>query len=719
MSLTLKIHDYKMKTLLAVSLFLLVSIGGASILYFSYIQQKKYVISSIKDLVTGNAKWIYTELCDFLLYPFKATQSVNIFFSENKQFTDELQRNRITLQLLGLLNAVRPIRSFQIALENGDQLVLEEKEFSKSKKKNFIAEEYPTPMVMDSLFNEPSEKVLKSNEKKDAPMSKFTFNTKQERQAEPVSTFAFDTSEEITYISTYTENQQNSGLDNVIEEIYNSSGRIVSSKRYTIPSSYNILDTSRKLNQKDPRQSSWYLGAKRKLGSFWSTPSEVSSDLNNLNITVSYPLIDEKGNFKGAVCAYIPIYEFVHLIRTKLTARDLLVCCLFDDKGTVIAYPNISEIYQLDDTGKLQKNTIQQLTLHNFDKIYANYVQEGLPKKMLFNNDGHKEYKEIGFFFKLPEYLQTKWTLGIVFFEDVLKKRIQHTLPSRFLILLIFLVICTVYIWIIAKKIAFPIEKVANQLRQIETLNFPPPLKIKTLFKEVDSMVVSLDNMTNALKGFRKYVPINLVKKLIAQNEIKIGGDKFQITILFCDLCKFSGISEKMTPEKVLMYLSKFFEEMVNVIFHTEGTVDKYIGDCIMAFWGAPIPQPDHAERACRSALRSIESFKLINPNLKKMDLPELKMGIGIATGYAVVGNLGSSDRLQYTAIGDNVNLASRLEELSKIYQVPILISEETYQQVKHLFVTRPVDKVIVHGKNEAAKIYELLDAFDDRSKKN
>jgi len=190
---------------------------------------------------------------------------------------------------------------------------------------------------------------------------------------------------------------------------------------------------------------------------------------------------------------------------------------------------------------------------------------------------------------------------------------------------------------------------------------------------------------------------------------LKLGGQKKELTILFSDIRDFTSISEKLSPKELVLLLNKYLSAMSDLITESNGVVDKYIGDAIMAFWGAPVKQPNHIQLACQTALRMISILNEKKTEWQKEFDCELRIGIGINTGQAIIGNMGSSKRFDYTIMGDSVNLASRLEGLTKQYGVPIIVSNYVKNQVNDKFIFRYLDKVIVKGKKEVIKIYELI----------
>ncbi|QQG39169.1 MAG: adenylate/guanylate cyclase domain-containing protein [Candidatus Woesearchaeota archaeon] len=219
------------------------------------------------------------------------------------------------------------------------------------------------------------------------------------------------------------------------------------------------------------------------------------------------------------------------------------------------------------------------------------------------------------------------------------------------------------------------------------------------------------------LSAFEKYVsPILLNDILRKTGELKLGGDKATITILFSDIRGFTTFSEQMKPEDLVEVLNEYLTEMTNVIMNNKGLVDKYIGDAIMAFWGAPLKEKDHAALACTSALEMIKALENLNKKFKSEGKHQLDIGIGLNTGEAIVGNMGSEKRFDYTAIGDSVNLGSRLEGITKFYGVKIIISESVYEEVKDKFFMRELDYVSVKGKKKPIKIYGLMNYIKNES---
>jgi adenylate cyclase len=207
---------------------------------------------------------------------------------------------------------------------------------------------------------------------------------------------------------------------------------------------------------------------------------------------------------------------------------------------------------------------------------------------------------------------------------------------------------------------------------------------------------------------FGQYVPPELVAELADNPDglVSMEGERREMTVLFCDIRSFTTISEGLEPGELKDMLNRYFTPMTRIIFENRGTVDKYVGDMIMAFWGAPLEDPDHARHALVTALAMLEESERLKPELQAMGYPELNIGIGLNSGPMSVGNMGSEYRRAYTVLGDAVNLASRLEGLTKFYGVRLVVGDDT-RAGQDDFLFRILDRVQVKGKDEPVDIHE------------
>ncbi len=211
--------------------------------------------------------------------------------------------------------------------------------------------------------------------------------------------------------------------------------------------------------------------------------------------------------------------------------------------------------------------------------------------------------------------------------------------------------------------------------------------------------------------AFRQYLSPSVMEQVLQNPEeyLKLGGRRSEATVLFSDIRGFTTFSEGLSPEALGELLNRYMTPMTDLVFAHGGTLDKYIGDAVMAFWGAPIAQQDHAVRACKTALRMMEKVQVLNVELEQAKLPRIAIGIGLSSGPMTIGNMGSADHFSYTALGDRVNLGSRLEGQTKEYGVDIIISDATHELVKDVMFCRELGHLRVKGKSEPVRIFELV----------
>ncbi|MEY4488601.1 MAG: Adenylate cyclase 2 [Verrucomicrobiota bacterium] len=305
---------------------------------------------------------------------------------------------------------------------------------------------------------------------------------------------------------------------------------------------------------------------------------------------------------------------------------------------------------------------------------------------------------------------QVECAIGI----DISARSVQ-AYESRFLVTIvtltatIALVVLALGVWF-SRRISQPLLALAEELGRVERLDLEHRIEIRSSVREVVVMRKAVQSLKSGLRSFRKYVPADLVGELMTLGqEARLSAEKREVTVFFSDIVDFTNLSEKTTPEHLVDQLAVYFDGMTRSIIEAHGTVDKYIGDSIMAFWGAPRSLPDHAVRACHAALRCRDhSRRHAAEQIQAGKLPMLTR-IGLHTGPAIIGNIGYEARLNYTAMGDTVNLGSRLEGLNKFYGTEILVSGATWQLARADFEARLVDLVAVKGKSIPVRIYELL----------
>jgi adenylate cyclase len=266
-------------------------------------------------------------------------------------------------------------------------------------------------------------------------------------------------------------------------------------------------------------------------------------------------------------------------------------------------------------------------------------------------------------------------------------------------------------IYFMSVRIARPLEQLALQVDGIEQLKVSEVMPLPhSFFYEIDRLTKSVEKMRKAIAAFALFVPVDLVRGLLkSEQKLELGGHSRFLTIMFCDLEGFSTLSENSPSQSLLLRVSKYLEVATRSINEEMGTVDKFIGDGVMAFWGAPNTLEDHAFRACAAALKIQERMDEINQEWERQGLPPLKVRIGIHSDVVLVGNIGSLERMSYTVMGDGVNVAARLEGVNKELGTRICLSKAVVREAGERLKLRKLDDVTVKGRKSIVEVYELL----------
>jgi adenylate cyclase len=375
-------------------------------------------------------------------------------------------------------------------------------------------------------------------------------------------------------------------------------------------------------------------------------------------------------DFKGPVKTF-PTYSIADVVQHKLPPQD------FKDKLVLIG-PTATGI------GDLPVTPFQQMGYPGVE-VHANFIDE-----ILYNHFIQRGIREnlvdMGF---------------ILFFSLGAGLLISIVSPMR--ATAAFVLILGLFFWFTYYLFAaYRIWIVAFLPSAALSVNYASIISYRFFFEEREKRKVR--------GAFSQYVPPGLIGRLLEHPELlRLGGEEKVLTAMFSDIRGFTALSESLTPTALVEVLNEYLTEMTNVIFKHWGTLDKYIGDAIMAFWGSPYPQDDHALRSCKAALEMLETLHKLQERWKEQGRPNIDIGIGINTGQMVVGNMGSKTRFNYTIMGDNVNLASRLEGTNKKFGTRLIISENTYELVKDQMLVRELDLIKVKGKKQPVRIYELL----------
>jgi len=304
------------------------------------------------------------------------------------------------------------------------------------------------------------------------------------------------------------------------------------------------------------------------------------------------------------------------------------------------------------------------------------------------------------------------WSLVTVVPESEFLGPVQDTIRKLLLGLAVLIVIAGLLsAWIGQRLIAAPLLKVVSEVRHVERFDLDRVKRYPSSLTEIGNLSSAIADMALGLAAFRKYIPADLVKRLISDGRgAELGGDVRTMSVMFVDMAGFTRMSER-AGDRIIPLLSRYFDTVSSAVQANGGTIDKFIGDAVMAFWGAPAPNPDHALDCCRAAiacLKAIHALDLVDDEKQRVGIR-----IGINSGDMLVGNIGSEVRLNYTVIGDAVNVASRLESTNKDYGTVIIIGPETRRFAGDRILVRELDRLAVYGRAGGLQIYELLDLAD------
>lgn len=283
-----------------------------------------------------------------------------------------------------------------------------------------------------------------------------------------------------------------------------------------------------------------------------------------------------------------------------------------------------------------------------------------------------------------------------------------YKIKFTFVFLGMFSVILPVVFWV-TNAIRKPLYRVRDEILKLKDLDVDEHIEFKSNITEVNDMIDATDKVKTGLRSFAKYVPDKVVKQLISQGkDAKIGGEKEYVTILFSDIEGFTSISENNDVHEVVTSLNEYFDIYVHCLEESGATVDKFIGDAVMTFWNAPTKVENHEFVAVKTALEIVKEIDKLNNKWKQEGKKfTFKTRIGINCGDVIVGNIGSTNRINYTVTGDAVNLASRLEAANKQYNTKILVSESIYNKTNNLIDYYYIDTVKVKGKEIYVKVYQ------------
>jgi adenylate cyclase len=334
-------------------------------------------------------------------------------------------------------------------------------------------------------------------------------------------------------------------------------------------------------------------------------------------------------------------------------------------------------------------------------------LQGGLEKLFHFDVDG-SDY--VGIIKTVLPGTSPDWYVCLYVPEKVLFSNAYWHFYLAIGILAAVMIISVILSIILARSASKPIESLVQLAQKIGRLDFTHKVRADSKIIEIKNLAHSMNLMQIGLQAFTQYLPKDVLKSLFDAGTGAIpGGKEKDVAIMFADIVNFTHYSENLSPNDLVLQLNEYLGCFSSVIIRNQGTVDKYIGDAVMAYWNAPRNCDDYAFKACKTAIQGLQKLSFLQEKWVRLNKPIFKARVGINTGNVVLGNIGTEEHLSYTVIGDNVNLASRLEGLNKVYGTTIMISDVTLNACGDRLVTRPIDLVGVKGKDKKIMVHELL----------
>ncbi len=502
------------------------------------------------------------------------------------------------------------------------------------------------------------------------------------------------------------------GTKIVLREIQGSPGEMTD--RYVYQSAWGKI-TGSETGQVDydPRTRPWYKAAAARDGVFVTRLYRFQST-GRPGVTFAHRVVDRDGKLIGVVGADLTMSKLAEILSEIRIGEEGQVFML-DRDGRLITYTGTrqgGEGVSFAGAGPQEQVLVENPVIAS---AIATWIEEQTEFFEFSAQGDGRTY--LGSAAPIPEIFGVYPTLGFTVPEDefvgAIKKSTTRVLEISAVILLIAIAVTI----LVARFLSRHLQLVAEEAERISHFDLSGDFNLRSSIQEVAELSSAISSMKVGLGSFGAYVPTDLVRTIISSGEaVSVGGTSRELTILFSDLEGFTAKTESLDPETLMPALSRYFEAMEKKIAANHGTVDKYIGDAIMALWNAPLDDPDHAAHACRALLACQAAEAELNLDSDKSQLLPVRTRFGLHCGRVVVGNVGSLSRMQYTALGATVNLASRVEGLNKAYGTRALVTETVVEKVGDAFVFREVDLVSPAGTTKPIAIFEPIGETDARS---
>jgi adenylate cyclase len=473
----------------------------------------------------------------------------------------------------------------------------------------------------------------------------------------------------------------------------------------------SYADATWKESDYDPRGRPWFRGGletPRGAGVHWTEPYKFFTT-KDPGITASLHWREPGEPEVTRVMAFDVMLTAISRFTTALRVSEHGKALVVTEDGAVVGLPRDPRFVSLEDLRANVLSPVSELGMPEIDAGVRAWNERGIAPGSVFafESGDHTWWAGVRPFplgdraFRIAVVVPERDFLA----EIIQQRNVVASIAAVALVVAFFVAMG------LARRYSRPLAALAAQAERIQQLDIAASDPIDSRLREVNQLADSQEHMRTALDSFSRYVPVDVVRELMKRDEAaQIGGARRTITILFTDIQGFTTIAEALAPEALTRHMSEYFEAMLGTVQSDGfGEVTQLAGDGFVAFWGAPIPSDDHAALAALSVLRCRERLAELNAQWSARGLPELPTRFGVATGPVVVGNVGSPARLVYTAVGDTINLASRLEGLNRFYGTWVLVCDDTRRAAGDAFVWRQVDRVRAKGKQKPIDLYQLL----------
>jgi len=462
-----------------------------------------------------------------------------------------------------------------------------------------------------------------------------------------------------------------------------------------------IADEAIRESTYDPRVRPWFINAQKESKPVISK-TYVFASLRQPGVTVAQPLY----NFPEATVGVDLSLSDLGGLTSRLQPRKNGVVAILDEEKRVVGYPDLDKTIQKGSSD----TDVRIVTAAGINDLRIQNAITSSPA----GNDKHVSFKAggkdyIGYVNRIANRY-TDWQVVSVALVEDYTGQLMTNLHRSLMVAAVVMIVAVFGVSAMAGWITLPVVRLRQMADQITNLNLGNIKSFESPFEEIKRLQSSMDRMRSALDTFLRFVPRDVVRELVRSGgSASIGGTRREVTLLFTDIEGFTTLSEKMTPEQIMSQTSDYFEYMSLGIQSNRGTIDKFIGDAIMAMWNAPVEDPFHVDNACRGVLAAYHISNDLNQEFIDKGLSPMRTRFGLHTCEVLVGNVGARDRMQYTCLGSGVNLAARIEGLNKFYGTQVLASDTVRRKASSEFLFRRVDIVEAKGTTLPLTIYELM----------